>query len=357
MAEMPRMREHEERHRRAERNVAARDAELEGPGGEDVRHVARAARGQHADDVVVREGDDEGEQHRDRDDVAHHRQRDVDEALPGVGAVDRGGLIELLGHRFERRQIHDQEEGRAVPDVHQDGAEARPVRFAEPGDVAAEMAQEPVEGAVGRIEHPPPGEGRERKRHHPGNQQHAAPFALALPRQIVDEVCGDDADERLEEDRADGKDRRLLDHHPEGVAGEEEGEVAEADELGLGLVEHRKIDRVEERKDHEAEDEQEERRAPQNCDGGASAHEPLEAARPRGPRARAVGDPRRGYASMNCLGHVTALPLQTTGTRAPASRRTPRGRGQVRQADAACARRGTAFPVASNPARRPQVRR
>ena len=44
-----------------------------------------------------------------------------------VGAVDRGGFVELVGHRLERRQIHDQEERRAVPDVHQDYRETRPI--------------------------------------------------------------------------------------------------------------------------------------------------------------------------------------------------------------------------------------
>jgi hypothetical protein len=38
-------------------------ADLEGVGREDMRQVARAAIGQHADDVVVREGHDQAEQH------------------------------------------------------------------------------------------------------------------------------------------------------------------------------------------------------------------------------------------------------------------------------------------------------
>ena len=83
-------------------------------------------------DVEIGERDDQREQHRDGDDVAHHRQRDVAEVLPGVGAVDGGGFIELLRHRFQRRQIHDQEERRAVPDIDQDDRKARPVRIAQP---------------------------------------------------------------------------------------------------------------------------------------------------------------------------------------------------------------------------------
>ena len=85
-----------------------------------MRHVARAAIRHDAHDVEVRERDDEREQHRDRDDVAHHRQRDMEEALPRIGAVDLGRFVELLGDGLERRQIHDQEERGAVPHVHQD---------------------------------------------------------------------------------------------------------------------------------------------------------------------------------------------------------------------------------------------
>ena len=179
-------------------------------------HVARSARGHDLHDVEIGEGDDQREQHRDGDDVAHHRQRDVQEFLPGVGAVDGGGFIELLGHRFQRRQIHNEKERRPVPHVHQDHREPCPVRIAEPGDFAAAQAlDQPVEGAVGGIEQPPPSQGRERERNDPRHQQHAAPFALALARQVVDEVRGEEPDQRFEEHGAEREDRRLLHHHPE----------------------------------------------------------------------------------------------------------------------------------------------
>src|SRR5690348_14087035 len=85
--------EHEERHRGAERDVVALDAALECPGGEDLRLIDRPAIGQDADDVEIREGDDQREQHGYRDDVAHHRQRHVPQALPPIGAVDRSRLV------------------------------------------------------------------------------------------------------------------------------------------------------------------------------------------------------------------------------------------------------------------------
>src|SRR6185436_956125 len=100
-------REHEERDRRPERKIVALDAELEGPGRENVRLVHGAARGQHAHDVEIGKGDDEREEHGDRDDVLHHRQRDVPELLPPVGAVDVRRLVELAGNRFQGGEIHD----------------------------------------------------------------------------------------------------------------------------------------------------------------------------------------------------------------------------------------------------------
>ena len=96
-----------------ERNVAAFDADPERPGREDVGMVERAAGGEDAHDIEIGKGDDQREQRRDRDDVAHHRQRHVPDALPPVGAVDGGGFIELVRHRLQRRQIHDHEERRA----------------------------------------------------------------------------------------------------------------------------------------------------------------------------------------------------------------------------------------------------
>src|ERR1700731_1761253 len=76
----------------------------------------------------------------------------VPQTLPGIGAVDLGCLVELLRDRLEGGEIHDEEEGSAVPDVDQDDGEARPIRIAQPGNfVPAKAPDEPVEGAVCRV--------------------------------------------------------------------------------------------------------------------------------------------------------------------------------------------------------------
>ena len=139
-------------------------------------------------------------------------------SLPRIRAVDLRRLIELLRNGFERREIHDQEEWRAVPYVYKDDGKTRPVGIAQPRNLSpAEPLDDPVERAVGRIEQPPPAKRRQSERNDPWNEQHAAPLALTFARQIVDEVGCDETDQRLEKHGTQGKDRRLLDHHPKGV--------------------------------------------------------------------------------------------------------------------------------------------
>ncbi len=97
--------------------------------------------------------------------------------------------------------------------------------------------------AVGRIEQPQPGERAHGRRDDPRHQQHAAPLALALRRNVVHEVGDHEADDRLEDHRGDGEQAGLVDDQPEGVAAEQELEVPEADEARHALVQRREVDR------------------------------------------------------------------------------------------------------------------
>ena len=124
-----------------------------------------------------------------------------------------------------------------------------------------------VEGAVGRIEQPQPGQRAHRRRDHPRHQQHAAPFALSLGRNVVDEVGDDEADQRLEDHRRDREDAGLLDHQPEGFALEQELEIAEADEVLHRLVQGRQMQRIERRIDHQDADQQDQRQRHQKRRG------------------------------------------------------------------------------------------
>ena len=253
----------------------------ERPGGEHVRFVDRAAGREDAHDIEVGECHDQREQRRDRDDVAHHRQRHEPHALPEIGAVDCRGFVELLGHGFQRRQIHDHEERRADPHVDQNDREARPVGVAGPGDRAdAEQREDPVEGAVGRVEQPQPGERAHGGRDHPRHQQHAAPLALALGRDVVHEVRDEETDDGFEHHRRDGEDAGLLHHHPERFALEQEQEVAEPDEPLHRLVERGEVDRIERRIEHKQQDQQDQRQRHQECDRRLPLHRLAQAGAP-----------------------------------------------------------------------------
>ena len=72
--------------------LAAFDADTERPGRKDMRVIQWTTGSQNPYDVEIRKGHDQRKQGCNRDDVAHHRQRHVPDALPPIGAVDRGGL-------------------------------------------------------------------------------------------------------------------------------------------------------------------------------------------------------------------------------------------------------------------------
>ena len=233
----------------------ALDAELEGVGREDVRHVARAAVGQDAHDVEVGEGHDQGEQHGDGDDVAQHRQGHVPHPLQRVGAVDGRGLVELLGHRLEGGEVHDDEEGRPVPDVDQDDREPGPVGVAEPGHRAgAEGRQQPVDGAVGRVEQPPPAERAHRRRDDPGDEQHPAPHPLALADTLWTRWATMKPISALKITAVTAKMHRLLAPPSRTSRGRTGTEVPEADEARHRLVQRGEVQGVEGRVDHQAHD-------------------------------------------------------------------------------------------------------
>ena len=81
----------------AEEALVQREAQHLGRG-------ARAAAGQQIDFVEHLEGEDQPEGKGHHDGRQHHRQRDVDQFLPDRGAVDLGGLVDVLRQRFQARR-------------------------------------------------------------------------------------------------------------------------------------------------------------------------------------------------------------------------------------------------------------
>ena len=235
--------------------------------------VDRPSGGEDAYDIEVGEGHDQRKQCGNRHDVAHHRQRHEPQALPPVRAVDSGRLVELLGHRFERRQIHDHEERRADPDIDQDHRKTRPVGIPGPRHWSnAEPLEHPVQRAVGRVEQPEPGEAAHRRRNHPRHQQHAAPFALPLARHVMHEMGDDESDQRFEYDRRYGEQARLPHHHPERFTLEQEQEISQADETLHRLVERGEMDGIEGRVKDQQRDEENERQRHQKRERRFAPH-------------------------------------------------------------------------------------
>src|SRR5262249_58804458 len=98
-----------------ERDVVPPYRQGEGPGRKDGGLIDGPAVGEDLDDVEIRKGYDQREQGCDLDDITHHWNVDVPDLLEPIGAVDRRGLVQLFGHRFEGGEIHDHEERRADP--------------------------------------------------------------------------------------------------------------------------------------------------------------------------------------------------------------------------------------------------
>ena len=78
--------------------------------------VLRAAGRQDAHDVKVGEGGDQAEQHRDRDDIPHHRQGHEEQFLHRVRAIDRRRFVEIEIYPLETGVKEDHIEAQSLPD-------------------------------------------------------------------------------------------------------------------------------------------------------------------------------------------------------------------------------------------------
>src|SRR6516164_3937942 len=101
-------------------------------------------------------------------------------------------------------------------------------------------------------------------------------------------MSDDETDDGLEDDGGDREQERLFDHHPEGVASEQELEVTEADKMFHRLVQGRQMDRVDGRVDDQAGDNRDKRQCHQKRDRRLAAREFLQRELPA----------RNGYAKV-----------------------------------------------------------
>jgi hypothetical protein len=83
---------------------------------------------------------------------------------------------------------------------------------------------------------------------------------------------GHKAEQRLQNDGGDGEQAGLVEDHPKPVAADQEGEIAEPDELGHAPVEHREIDREARGIGHEHDHQRQQRQGHQEGDGRFAPH-------------------------------------------------------------------------------------
>ena len=160
-------------HRRAEAELAAADAVFVGERRQDLRFHRRPAAGQDEDHVERVERPDRGQHHRDDDDLAKLRQRDVPEAAEHAGAVDGGGLVEVGGDRGQAGEKHHDEERQAVPHHGDADREHRDLRIGQEIDRPVDDVQcqrQVAEHAGGFVVEPFPRQAGDQSGHCPGQE-------------------------------------------------------------------------------------------------------------------------------------------------------------------------------------------
>ena len=126
----------------------------------------------------------------------------------------------------------DRAEGRHLPDVGDDHHPHRRRVLGQPWDVfvqGADLGEQRVERAVGRVVDPAPHQGVDDRRQRPG-QDHQRPEQPAEPHRLVHQHRQADAEAELERGRHDREEERLVDRVPEARAGQLRDVVAQADE-------------------------------------------------------------------------------------------------------------------------------
>ena len=160
------------------------------------------------------------------------RQRDVEEALPGAGAVEARRFVDVGRQRRERRQQHQERERRPLPGVDRDHRDQRQLRIAEPVVAAAGRARaSPCRRGRRRARAPAcarTGRRRPARARSAGSRRRAAapwPFGICSTSSASDE-----ADDHLQHDRRRGVDAGQRERIPEARIAAHLGVVVDAGE-------------------------------------------------------------------------------------------------------------------------------
>ena len=102
-------------------------------GAEHLAGMVGAAGGHHPDDVEDLKGADDGDRDQDQGRLADAGDGDVEELLPGVGAVEPGRLVEFPRHRADGDDEEDHRVAEPLPLGDGGDREQGGPLFAEPG--------------------------------------------------------------------------------------------------------------------------------------------------------------------------------------------------------------------------------
>ena len=250
----------------------------------------RTAIGQEQHDRQVGEGEHDAEDQADGDDRQDHRHDDLVVAAPEAGAVHRRRVDDVLRHRGDAGQEDDDREREKAPGVDDDDAEhsemrrTEPVRHLLPGDDAG-RDQAPVDDAVERIEHPLPGNGRQRDRHRPG-QDDQRPDDPASRERLQQQERAELAEDEAEGLRSEGEKEGIPERVQEHRIAQDLFEIRQSHEAPRRIVDRIGADRIIDGQQERQADQQqhiEHRRRDQNrAEHIAAIHDETEARDRRG---------------------------------------------------------------------------
>src|ERR1700761_3840521 len=110
------------------------------PGGQQLGGVGRAALGQPDDHVEDLDREHEPEHEYDLDDRADDRERDPEQSLHAVGAVQHGRFLQLDRNVLQRAEQQHGKERDADPDVGDEDGDIGPARRGQEADRVADQA-------------------------------------------------------------------------------------------------------------------------------------------------------------------------------------------------------------------------
>src|SRR5215472_12310055 len=195
--------EQEQANGRSVSDIARENAHLKRQRAKHLRAIHRSALRQQIDDAEIREGEHGAKDETDHYDRSDDWQDDLIVAPPEARAVDRGGIEHILRYRREPGEEDHDAERKQPPSMDDRHGNHRQILLPQPLWPVCRIDQSyryqrPVDDAVKRVEHPHPGQRRQRYRYCPGQNDKRA--RKPAPRELLHEEHGADLAEQQADD-------------------------------------------------------------------------------------------------------------------------------------------------------------